>query len=495
MDEWGLLVIPREGGAASLRSIRDPDEELWAASASLPGASEAHALEDGLIILRAEDGSVFRFDPRADEVVRMGSVGAAARWEQFGRSGVFLDIERQEVLHLSRSGSWRYAIPRPVEWASPLEPATMMLLVRGEVGSQLWLLREGEERPAAVLDVEVSTPGLITAWGKRIVLTAGGDEGDALQVVTASPLASANQIDLGDAIRALASSPSSHEIYAALDGPPRLVAVNRFTGRIRTLAEFPHPLTEVRAGPFGDLLLAHDGSEAYRLPVGGGSPQRLETSWRADLPIALPGGRVLIEREKELRLLAPGEGSVESPVRGPADAWWLPIRWRPPPSTVVAGEVRGEALGDSAAAAGPAARTEVAPDSEGRAAVSGSEVARSDEPPAGVGELDRMETAAAGEEERTEPAGPPAGFYTIVGSARTRDGIAELIGGLADAGYPTALQTIADDAGEPWHRGLVGPFHTRGEAEAAARQLERERSLQAWVTELDGRSEPADMLR
>jgi len=35
-----------------------------------------------------------------------------------------------------------------------------------------------------------------------------------------------------------------------------------------------------------------------------------------------------------------------------------------------------------------------------------------------------------------------------------------------------------------WYRALVGPYPARLGADAAARQLRRERSLDAWVTEL-----------
>jgi cell division protein FtsN len=59
---------------------------------------------------------------------------------------------------------------------------------------------------------------------------------------------------------------------------------------------------------------------------------------------------------------------------------------------------------------------------------------------------------------------------------------------LGAAGFPVQVQSIADRAGENWHRGLVGPYATRAEAEAAARQLQRERQLQSWVTGIDADS-------
>ena len=91
-----------------------------------------------------------------------------------------------------------------------------------------------------------------------------------------------------------------------------------------------------------------------------------------------------------------------------------------------------------------------------------------------------MEGAAAPGAEETPPDVPP-GYYAIVGSARQRAGIDALVTELQSAGFPVQVQTTRDRAAEIWYRGLIGPYATRAEAEAAARQLQRERQLQSWV--------------
>jgi cell division septation protein DedD len=95
--------------------------------------------------------------------------------------------------------------------------------------------------------------------------------------------------------------------------------------------------------------------------------------------------------------------------------------------------------------------------------------------------------AAPGLRDETAPSaeiGPPPGFYAIVGSARQADGIRALVQSLEEAGFSTEVQDVPDEAGRTWYRGLVGPYRSRSEAEAAARQLLRERRLEAWVTEI-----------
>ena len=90
---------------------------------------------------------------------------------------------------------------------------------------------------------------------------------------------------------------------------------------------------------------------------------------------------------------------------------------------------------------------------------------------------------------------PEAGIYAIVTSAQSISGVRTLLAGLAEAGYPTAIQRYLDDAGQVWYRGMVGPYPSRDAAESAARQLRRERSLKVWVTEIRPGSLSSENLR
>ncbi|MFQ5746290.1 MAG: SPOR domain-containing protein [Gemmatimonadota bacterium] len=464
-DEWGLLVVPREGGLVSLRSLRAPREEVWAGTQAVPASVEAHALEDGIAVLRAADGAVYRFDPRADEVVRVDRVGGNASWVSGGGSGLFLDPEAKAVLQISTGGNWRYAVRDSVLWAAPVERDAIALLVGSDAGRELWILREGESQPAERLSIDVSPPGLVTAWGRRLVFAGTGAHDGRLRVLTVGPLGAGTEIPLGGESGTLLASPSSHEIYAAVGSPPTIVAVSRFTGSIRPLITMSAPLDGLRVSLFGESLLAASGGSVVRVPVSGGEPARLGLEWGPDLPIGLPGGRTLGERDGRLVLLDTNGEGVELG-DGAAD-WWMPVRWRPASEGVVADRLRGERVAQVPGAAGGAetAPVDSAPGPPGR--------------PARAGAADAPPGPAPG---RTGEVAP--GFYAIVGSARSAAGIGALVRSLDLAGYRTAVQRFPDDAGQVWHRGLVGPYPSRGAAEAAARQLERERRLQTWVTEI-----------
>ena len=142
--------------------------------------------------------------------------------------------------------------------------------------------------------------------------------------------------------------------------------------------------------------------------------------------------------------------------------WWLPVRFNP---TAGGEENLEEALDELGAEAG-------VPGDE-----SPPEVAAEAETP------DDVDVPQIGQEAAAAQEGPP-GYYAIVASTRQRQGVEALLETLSAAGYPTRIQTYPDEAGEQWHRGLVGPFPSRARAQSAARQLLRERDLQAWVTEI-----------
>jgi len=336
----------------------------------------------------------------------------------------------------------------------------------------------------------VPHPGVVTAWGRRAVLTSS--DGRGLIVLTAAPIEQAGEVSMGGRVLGLAASPSTHEIYVAVDDPPRLEAVNRFALSTRVLADLPSPATDMRSSLFGDAIFVAYGSDIGRVPAGGGAVSPVASVWRADLPVGLPDGTVLTGSEEGIGLSDPVSGTASLIDGAGPDRWWLPVRWNPTSPTIATDRVSGEL---------------VRPDPE--------EVAR---PGAGVDSTLVVQRPTAAPRRRDESAaerdapGPPPGFYAIVGSARQSEGIRSLTASLEDAGFSarqsegirsltasledagflTQVHRFRDEAGRTWYRGLVGPFRSRSEAEAASRQLLRERRLEAWVTEIGASGRPEE---
>ncbi len=462
-DQWSLLGVPRDGGLAEARDLTDPRRIVWTGTTELPASVEARVLPGGRLILVTAAGAVHTYDPPSDALVRVGEVAPDAEWMGDASVGLYLS-PGGKLLEVSREGVWSYSLDRDVLWAAPAEDGVLVLLDGDSESRELWLLRRDGDQPAETGTESVRPPGVVTAWGRRAVLESV--DGRGLVVLTVAPIERAGDIDLEAPILALSPSPSTHEVYVALEDPPRLSAVNRFDLSTRVLADLPGPVTSIRPSLFGESVLMEQDGRVWQVPVGGGSPVAIEAEWREDLPVGLPDGRVLAATAEQVFVADVRAGATVEIDDAGVDRWWLPVHWNPAHTTVTADRLTGEAAGREA----PPAVVPEPPESKIDSVVL----------------AERMAAAAGLQDQHaaSPESGPPAGFYAIVGSARQAEGIRSLTQSLEDAGFATQVQQFPDEAGRTWYRGLVGPYRSRSEAEAAARQLLRERRLEAWVTEV-----------
>ncbi len=515
LERYGLLTIPRRGGAAELRALEDPREVLWRGARELPAVAEARPL-GASAVLRGADGTLFRYDPARDALQELERVSEQAEWSGLGDRGVWVERETNGVVAVGADGAWRHELSRPLRWAAPVQEGAVVALVEGEDGPTLWLLRPGEEGPEAAVAAPVGPPGLVVAWGREVILSANG--GRELVAFSVPGMAETGRLELDGDVRALAASPSYHQLYVSTASSPRVVAASRATRRVHTLTRLERPAVALRPGLFGDQVLAWDGERVWRLSLSGARPQSLDSSWRDDLPLALAGERALAVRGEDVLVLGPG-ADPEATV-GTADAFWVPVRWRPPQLPAVAARERDagrEVEPASGAPADPA--DEDAPRADPAAAPDGAgEERRGARATTGEDDQGReAETVAPGRarrgtaDERTENVGDPgppeesagvegrtvaameAGFYAIAASSQRLPGVSDLARALAEAGYAARIQRHRDEAGEVWYRCLVGPYGSREAAEEMADQLRRERGIQAWITEVapDVRTEGA----
>lgn len=452
LDEWGVLVLNPSGGTATLRPMRTPREVAWESETELPAFEEVRPIGGSSVVLRSGDGTVSRFDPGADAVETLDRLqGEAVRWVGSDQGGLFVDGASGEILAVLSDRAWRYDVGGTVDWAAAVYDGIVVL----RPGPELWLVPHGAEEPSDEASVAVRRPGLVTAWGRRLVFVDTEDS-RSVQILTVEPMETAGRVELDGDVTTLAASPSSHELYAGVSDPPGVVVINRFSFSKRSLVRLDRPPVEIRPSLFGEYLLVFDGERTWRVEADDGHMVSIPGDWGADLPLGLPDGFVVSRTGGTVSLVAP-DGRIEGdPFEVSAGAVWLPVRWTPV-SRVFVDELQGRPL----------------PVSPGRPA-----------PDVTVPEAD-------GDQPESEPSTPldvPVGYYAIVGSARQRDGIDALVRDLGAAGFPVQVQSITDRAGENWYRGLVGPYATRAEADAAARQLQRERQLQSWVTGIDADS-------
>lgn len=445
MAQWGLLTIPRGGGRADLRPLASPDSVVWTGSTNLPVIRDLRPLGDLMVVLLAEDGRVLRYDPVADQMTQVAHLSSDAGFGGATGSAVALtDAENQRVIEIGPEYVSDYSVPESVSWVSPVDGGLAILAASDP--PRLRLIRRGDSE--VVLDVEAGgLTALVTAWGRRIVVTGPG--GHNVQFYATDDGSLVGEVDVGGPIRAFEASPSSHEIYVSIDDPPRLIRVNRLRFSAQEVAEFSSPIQRLRSSLFGGAVLIRTADGIGQIGAGEDTWQPLTGTWRSDLPLGLPAGRTIVLEDDESRLVTVGDvaGRV---LAGGAPAWWVPLRWNPVSSRTA--EKRAANMPSA-----PRARD-----------------AADQDLPAGDGVPAEATIGAR------------AGHYAIVVSARQRAGVADLLATLAAGGFPTRLQQFPDESGSIWFRGLVGPYPTRARAQAAARQLQRQYNLQAWITELDG---------
>ena len=477
---YGLLVIPRSDGVAEFRSVTNPSAVRWTGRVELGRVTAAYSLGSSVVL---RDGSQLRLYTTSptETVSPLPDAPRAARWIPSAAGGAFVAGDR--MLVLTETTAAQLTAAGEVLWAAPAAGDRAVALVEAEDGPELVVWESGETRPSESRVVGTRGPAVLTGWGRQVVTAS--ENGRGLTAWALPGLEAGDGLGIGGAPSVLATSPSQHRVFAASGDRSRFVSIDRYEWREVGSSRFETPIEALRPGITGGRLLAFDGARAWSVGVGEADLEALPGEWRADLPLALPGGGVLVSREGGLAFLAPTTGVLE-PVDGPVDAWWLPFRWGPrlPVASVAVAEDtiqdEDEALEALADSVPPT------PDRIGLLTL---------ETPPGP-RMARDQQAAAPPPDRADAPAVPAlpelagGFYAVVISSRELTSLGQMRRLLDDSGYSTHVLRRLDEANDMWYRLLVGPYSSRPDAEAVARELRRERGIDAWIhEELDDQTE------
>lgn len=492
LDRYGLLVIPRDGGVAQFRSIESPSTVRWTGRLSLGSVTAAHSLGSAVVLRRGRRLRLYTTSPVEAEAP-LPDVPADARWIASPAGGAFVSGER--ILAITPTRVAEVAADGAVHWAAPAAGDRVVALVEAADGPQLAVWEAGASRPVTTRTVGTSGPVALAGWGRTIV-TASGD-GRGLTEWSIPELEPAEGAEIDGAPSALAISPSQHRVFAASAGRPRFTVIDRYDWRELGSSRLEAPLETLRPGITGDRLVAWDGSNAWSARAGETGLDAVPGEWRADLPLALPGGAVLVSAEGGLGLVRP-DGEVTA-VEGPAEAWWLPFRWGRRLPVASAAVVPEDTLEDAEEALDALADS-VPPGRIGLLTVgrvgtmSNGSPETSDDPAAGDAEFEEFaplpqppdDSAAAPRSEL------PGGFYAVALSSRRLAALGQTLRLLERSDYSTHVLRRVDEAGDIWYRLLVGPYATRPDAEEAALELRRERGIDAWIHEEGDRAARRD---
>jgi hypothetical protein len=460
------MLIPRSGETPELRSLLDPTVVLWRGRREIPAAVDARAI-GRVVVLRTSEGSVHTYDPDRETLRDVGAIEGEVSWTGSSDGGVYYTSE-QILLVNEREARIIQPAEGRILWASPATGSRVVALVAGPSATRVILWGEDETTPEATAELAVETPGLVTAWGRELVLS---DTRAAELVQMSLPrLEPVERASLDARPFALAASPSSHQIYAAARDEAKVFSLDRFTGRTIEHRRFETPVREVRPSVIGDYLLAFDGATSWALPPGSDEPAALDSEWRSDLPLGLPGGRVIVVRDGSLWVWSGLEGSA-TPLDAPADAWWLRVSWAPSRQRMqLANQAEEGATVDSVGETAPETR----PD----------DAAEEPDPTPGLGGLAPPPPEAALDDDAGSVVSVPPGFYAVAASSQRAGGVHDLSDALEGDGYPASVVPRRDEANEIWYRVMVGPYESREEAQAVVLRLRRERGIQGWVREV-----------
>lgn len=483
LERYGLLVIPRDGGVAQFRSIESPSTVRWTGRLSLGSVTAAHSLGSAVVLRQGRRLRLYTTSPVEAETP-LPDAPAEAHWIASAAGGAF--VSGQRILAITPTDAAQVDADGVVHWAAPAAGNRVVALVEGADGPELAVWAAGESRPATTRPVGTRGPVALAGWGRTIVTAS--EDGRGLTEWSIPELEPAEGAEIGGAPSALAISPSQHRVFAASIDRPRFVVIDRYDWRQLGSSRLDAPLEALRPGMTGDRLVAWDGSNAWSARAGETGLDAVPGEWRTDLPLALPGGAVLVSTGSGLGLLRSDDEVVA--VEGPADAWWLPFRWGRRLPVASAAVVPEDTLEDAEEALDALADS-FPPGRIGLLTMGRAGRTSNGNPGASAGPA----PGDAGFEEFTPPPQPPndpaaapppelpGGFYAVALSSRQLDALGPTRQILDGSGYSTHVLRRVDEAGDLWYRLLVGPYETRPDAEEAALELRRERGIDAWIHE------------
>lgn len=345
---------------------------------------------------------------------RVDTVGRQATAAVLGPEGTLYVVDaKHQVTALKRRARRQWTTPLPNAPATLFGAGDQRLVavVRGDPPRLVAATAEQAGDPVALpADSGVAA----TYWGD--VVAVATDSGVALL----DPLGRrrAGFLRLRGQPHAVAFSPSGHRLYVARATRPGLAAIDRFRRRSLDDVPLPGPAAELRLDPLGRWLLARQTTAAdsvwiVDLPTGS-LRGTIATSWEADLPAIAPDGTLLYRADDAVVAVAPDSPQVVlGRVAGGARDRWMASRWHP----------RG------------------------------------------------LPTQAAGARSGADSVGQEGPLYVQVSVSQNREWSAENAQQLVRAGLPARVlppRTLDDG-----YRVVLGPYPTRGEAEAMGRKLGR----------------------
>ena len=323
-----VVRIPRGGGVARAFRFGAPDSAIWRAGQATPAVARILAFDSENGFLAFEDASGFPgwIDLRLGTVRRPGkqtlsSLASADGWAVYGVAPGDL------IVRMTPSGDWQLPAARHVRQLLPTPDGTVLVVLdAGKAEAMLLRMRPPDEAVTDSIPIPAAERAAVTPVGDRVYLGSG----TRLLSIAPNDVQRIERFRAGEAILAIAPTPSGDRVFIATRGAARLGRFDRYDAGLTGSAELPGPVVDLRMDPLGRYLLVRPArtdsawvvSVATEALVGA-----VRTEWRADLPAVAIDGSVATLRGNDVAFVEPATGQVTRTVGGGARDIWFFTRW------------------------------------------------------------------------------------------------------------------------------------------------------------------------
>jgi hypothetical protein len=447
-EGWGLLGFPLDGGPLSYRSAETLESPTWAPP-ELEQLTQAWP-GDRAVWLQF-DTLIGRFDYRTGHLLGFAGFGPTEVATSLGRH-LLIAADSNTLELVSEGEPWRFTLDGPLQRLVPVGDGRVIVVVDAGSADGLLVVEPPSEEPLGQRSVDRIGDLVVAPAGERLYYLT--EDGSDLTVhgLSVPELEDVEEFSLSQPGQAVAVTPSGHRVYVSAGDSLQVFDRVRAV-RVRSVP-LPGEASALRFSENGTHLMAllSGQDQAVVLQVGvdsilGVVPAR----WGENLPVATPGGRLIVVEGDELvlydalRLVEVARAELDD------RRVWLAVEWQP-----------------------PRPRMELAQRTVQRA---------------GAADTPEPLTLTDEDEPRDPEAGAAPGVYAVVSAARERTGVDNLVSWLRSVGYPGTVDRHQDVMGVVWYRAMVGPYPDRDAAEEAARSLTARYGYKPWILTV---SEPAD---
>ena len=446
-EGWGLIGLPVEGGALTYRRASNLEAPTWlppvlepVARASSANGSIWTQLDEGLAFYEYGTGHLRTYD---DDVP--AGTQLALSLDQ-GRRALLIGADSASLRTVGAGQPLSFKFEVPIRKLIVADDERTLAVLESDSGAELAALNVSEGTIEARRQIGGLRDLVVTAWGREVYYL--GSEQGVLYGLAIADLEEIGRLALPEGGDLVAATPSAHRLYVASGSG--LYVFSRPGGRTIRRVDLPGEATDLRFGITGaNLLVRLNGGERFAvLQVGIDSLLgELAGEWDEDLPVALPGGRLVNRADGQLQLYELPSLNELTRVSEDGDRLWIAVEWQPP-------------------------RPREASQRRALARLTSEEA-----PEPKADEEDQEQAAADGE--------LGAGYYAVVLAARSVGGVDALVSRLRSVGYPGVLDRHTDAMGVEWYRAMIGPYPTRTRGEAAARELGARYGYKPWILTID----------